>query len=141
MSYYRAALSAARSGKLAAAARLAQCSLIIKEDASSAMHLCDLLRRNAAIETKTLNRLRALAEKHKYKKALRVRMPDNSKAHTIRGLLCAMLGWRFSARGEFALALAQNSENDLARRALLSLAGARAKVTKETSTSSGQVLK
>ena len=119
MSYYRAALAAARAGKLATATRLVQCSLILREDAPSAARLYELLMGNAAVGDKTLVRLRTLVKKCKYKKALRVRLPNTTKAHTIRGLLFAELGLRFAAREEFALALALDTENNLARRALL----------------------
>ena len=119
MSYYRAALSAARTGKLTTAARLAQCSLMFNEDAPYAVRLYQLLRRNSEVEPVIRRNLRTLVEKCKYKKALRVRLPNTSKAHTIRGLLFAELGIYFAAREEFALALALDTENDLARRALL----------------------
>ena len=125
MSYYRAALAAARTGKLTAAVHYVQCSLTIKEDAPSAAFLYELLRANADINTKTLSKLRTHVAKSKYKRALRVRLPNTTKAHTIRGLLYAELGLRFAAREEFALALALDTENDLARRALLTLAGSK----------------
>ena len=123
MSYYRAALAAARAGDLSAAAQLVRCSLVLKEDAPYAMRLYGLLRSNADIGEKALSRLRTLVARSKYKRALRVRLPNTSKAHTIQGLLYAELGLRFAAREEFALALALDTGNDLARRALLVLAG------------------
>ena len=122
MSYYRAALAAARIGKLTTAARFIQRSLALKEPAPSAARLYELLQRNAEIDVVAVRKLRAHVKKCKYKKALRVRMPDNTKAHTIRGLLYAELGIYFAAREEFALALALDTENDLARRALLNIA-------------------
>ena len=118
MSYYRAALAAAKNGDLTAASRLVQCSIALGEDAPSAERLRDLLHSNTIIGEDALVKLRELAGRRKYAKSLRVRLPDTSKAHTIRGLLFARIGRRRAARREFALALALDAGNELARRAL-----------------------
>ena len=122
MSYYRAALAAARAGNLTAAERLVKCSILVNEDAPSASKLHELLQSNAELGTDALRKLRALVKNGKYKKALKIRMPSISKTHTVRGLLYAHLGHRYAAREEFALALALDTGNALARSALLCLA-------------------
>ena len=121
MSYYRAALAAARKGDMTAATMLVQCSIATGEDAPSAMQLRALIRRKTAVGEDKLEILRGLVRKRKYGKALKVRLPNTAKAHTIRGLLFARLGRRRAARREFALALALDTGNTLARRALLYL--------------------
>ena len=122
MSYYRAALAAARTGNLTAAERLARCSLLVSEDAPSASRLYELLRSNAEAGAIAFSKLQESVKGKKYKKALKIRMPGTSKVHTIRGLLYAELGHRYAAREEFALALALDTGNALARSALLCLA-------------------
>jgi len=121
LSYYRAALASARMGDFTAAARLVQCSLVFKEDAPYTRRFLELLRGNADIDASILSRLLTLTEKQKYKKALKIRLPVNTKAHTIRGLLYAELGNFPAARQQFALALALDTGNTLARNALLIL--------------------
>jgi len=117
MSYYRAALAAARSGNLTFAVRLVKCSLILKENTTSAMHLYQLLRSRDTINKEALKKARSLVERQKYKKALRINLPKTTRGHTIRGLLYMQLGHYGSARKEFALALALDTGNELAKRA------------------------
>ena len=119
MSYYRAALAAAYTGDLSGAARLTQCSLLLREDAPSAVSLLELLKHQDAIEPEALNRLRTLIGASRYKKALKVKLPRTSKAYTIRGLLYARMGSFRHAREAFALAIALDTGNDLAKQALL----------------------
>jgi tetratricopeptide (TPR) repeat protein len=119
MSFYRAALAAAYTGNLSGAARLAQCSLLLKEGAPSAGCLLELLNQHGMIDMETLSRLRTLTDARRYKKALKVKLPKTSKAHTIRGLLYAQIGRYRNAREEFALALTLDRGNDLARQAQL----------------------
>ena len=121
MSYYRAALAAARVGDLTAAARLVKCSLLFCENAPSAIRLSQLLESRAAIDSRAMNDLRSLVDAREYKKALKVKLPRSTKGHTIRGLIMAKLGRRRAARREFALALALDTGNNLARRLLLML--------------------
>ena len=121
MSYYRAALAAAKNGDLTAASRLVCCSIAIGEDAPSAEHLYKLLQSQNAIGSEALGRLRELVCYRKYAKALRVRLPDTAKAHTIRGLLFARIGRHNAARKEFALALKIDAGNEIAVRGLHSI--------------------
>ena len=133
MSYYRASLAAAYLGNLTTARRLVCCSLALGEDAPSALHLFHLLsgdvngsaETSSATESRTkaevFSRLRILVEGRKYRKALRVGLPDTSASHTIRGLLYALRGRRRAAQDAFALALSMDAGNDTARRALVSL--------------------
>ena len=118
MSYYRAALAAAQKGDKTAALRFVQCSIASKEDAPSALRLFHILRVGTSVDLDSLKSLRRLTENSKFKKALKVKLPYTSKSRTIRGLLYAQLGRRLDARREFALALAMDTGNDLARRAL-----------------------
>ena len=122
LSYYRAALSAAKMGDLTAASRLVQCSIAFGENAPSAERLHRLLQINHRIRKKKLEKLRKLVARGKCARALRVRLPDTAKAHTIRGLLYARIGRRRAALDEFALALALDAGNELAKRAILALA-------------------
>ena len=121
MSFYRAALSAASAGDLSAAARYANCSIALGEDAPSAQRLVKLLRKRMEITKKKQRRLRKLVDSNKYKKALKVKLPNTAKAHTIRALLYAKLKRRRLAQEEFALALAQDIGNDVARQALIAM--------------------
>ena len=73
------------------------------------------------IDNGTISVLRELTAKRKYRKALKVELPQTSKAYTIRGLLYALLGRRSAAQNAFSLALAMDLNNDLARRALIAL--------------------
>ena len=118
MSYYRAALAAACTGDLSGAARLARCSLLLREDAPSAVCLLELLKRHDMIDAEALNRLRTLTDAGRYKKALKVKLPRTSKAYTIRGLLYARAGRYRNAREEFALALTLDTGNELAKQAM-----------------------
>ena len=118
ISYYRAALAAASAGDLSNAARLVRCSLALREDAPHAERLLELLQQQSHLESDTLNRLRILTDDHRYKKALQVRLPQSSRAHTIRGLLYALIGRYRHAREEFVQALILDTGNDLAKRAL-----------------------
>jgi tetratricopeptide (TPR) repeat protein len=102
MSYYRAALAAANMGDLTNAAHLTQCSLALGEDTPSAAYLLELINHQDMIDAK----------------ALKVKLPQTSKAHTIRGLLYAKIGRARRAREEFALALTLDTGNELAKRAL-----------------------
>jgi Tfp pilus assembly protein PilF len=119
MSYYRAALAAAYYGNKSKSARLVQCSLLLDEDAPSATDLLKLLSQQNNIEAEALERLRMLIGAGWYKKALKVKLPQTSKSHTIRGLLYAQVGRYRSAKGEFTLALSLDTGNELAKRALL----------------------
>jgi len=122
--YYRAALSAANAGNLTAALRLAQISIALGEAAPSAPHLLELLRRYrfAAFESDaTQKRLRKLIQGRRYKKAAKIKLTDTSKGHTIKGMLYALLDRNRAARNEFAAALALDSGNDTALRALEAL--------------------
>jgi Flp pilus assembly protein TadD len=119
MSYYRAALAAANSGDMSGSARLARCSLLLKEDAPSATCLLKLLEQQNRIEADTLESLRMLISAGRYRKALRVKLPHTSKSHAIRGLIYARIGRFSNAKSEFALALALDMGNELARLALL----------------------
>ena len=121
MSYYRAALAAAKKGDLTAASRFVRCSIAIEEDAPSAAHLFKLLQSKNAIGAEALGRLREHVRNRKYAKALRVRLPDTAKAHAIRGLLFARIGRHNAARKEFALALEIDSGNEIAVRGLHSI--------------------
>ena len=118
LSFYRAALAAACQGDLTTASRLVRCSVAFGEDAPSAAYLYELLQGADRIGADTLGRLRALFANRKYVKALFVRLPDTAKAHTIRGLLFARLGFRRAARYQFALALSMDTGNDLAKAAI-----------------------
>ena len=118
MSCYRAALASARAGDLTGAARLARCSVALAEDAPGAVRLLELLRQQNTIDGAALTRLRTLTNARQYGRASWIKLPQTSKAHTIRGLLYAQLGLMGSARKEFALALALDTGNDLAKRAL-----------------------
>lgn len=119
MNYYRAALAAAYTGDLSNAARLLRCSLELNEDAPRAMQLFELLQQQNYIDADMLDRLRTLTDARRYKKALKIKLPQTSKAHTIRGLLYAQIGRYRNARDEFALALMLDKGNDLAKQALL----------------------
>lgn len=119
MNYYRAALAAAYTGDLSNAARLLRCSLALNEDAPRAMQLFKLLQQQNYIDTDMLDRLRTLTDARRYKKALKIKLPQTSKAHTIRGLLYAQIGRYRNARDEFALALMLDKGNDLAKQAIL----------------------
>jgi len=120
MSFYRAALAAANAGNLTTAARLVQLSMALGEDAPGAMRLGELLQlKSKAFETTdALEQMRKLAEGRQYKKALKIQFTDTSKAHTMRGLLHALLGRRRAARKEFTKALTLDTGNDVAWRAL-----------------------
>jgi hypothetical protein len=118
MSYYRAALAAAHSGNLTEALRLVKCSIATGENAPMADRLHRLLRIKTEIPVKAGKRLRELAVKKRYRKALRLQLPDAVNAHVARGLICCALGWRLAAQRELNLALLADSGNDLARRAL-----------------------
>ena len=117
MSYYRAALAAARSGDLTNSARLAQYSLSLNEEAD-ANGLLELLRQQNSIDAETLDRLRILITARRYRKALKIKLPQTSKVHTIRGLLYAQMGRHRKARTEFAQAIVLDTGNDLAKLAL-----------------------
>ena len=119
MSYYRAALAAGHAGNLTASMRLVRLSLLSGENAPNAERLLKLLERNSVISANSLDELRTIVDSRKYHKGLRVRLPQTSKAHTIRGLLYAQIGRHGAARKEFAKALALDTGNDIARRALL----------------------
>ena len=80
-----------------------------------------MLLANDSIRKKKLDKLRKLVARRKYARALRIRLPNTAKAHTIRGLLYARIGRRRAARDEFARALALDSSNALAKRAILAL--------------------
>ena len=127
MSYYRAALAAACKGDLTAAARLAECSVVIGEEAPSAPRLLELLLSKAAVDAGAeakagaMDKLRELTENRKYRKALRLHLPNTTKSYTIRGLLYAQSGRPSAARESFALALALDSGNDTALGALSAL--------------------
>ena len=118
MGYYRAALAAASTGDMTSAARLARCSIALGEAAPSAVRLLELLRQRDTIDIKALDRLRALTGGHKYKKALKLKLPRSSRAHAIRGLLYAKIGRYRKSRDEFALALALDNGNALAKQVL-----------------------
>jgi len=119
MSYYRAALAAADSGYISGAKRLVQCSILMKEGASNAPRLLELLQQQNVVDSNTLSCLRELTNAGQFKKALKVQLPKTSKAHTIRGLLFAQLKRYSKAKEEFALALAMDSGNSLAKQAIL----------------------
>ena len=118
MSFYRAALASARTGDLSGAARLARCALSLEQEAPRAARLLELLRRQNHIDPDTLERLRTLSGSGKYKKALKIRLPQNAKAHTIRGLLYARAGRFDKAREEFVSAITLDAGNLLAKQAL-----------------------
>jgi Flp pilus assembly protein TadD len=122
MSYYRAALAAASTGDLTYAERLVQCSLLLQEDAPNAVQLQALLRQQGHIDGDTLARLRALTAARRFWAALAVKLPKTSRAHTIRGLLYARVGCFRRAREAFALALALDAGNGLAKQALAACA-------------------
>jgi hypothetical protein len=105
---------------MTAAARLAWLSIALGEEAPSAERLQNLLRQNGRAfgEADSLGRLRELAEGRQYRKALKIDLADTSKGHTMRGLLYALLDRRRNARNEFAAALALDSGNQVALRAL-----------------------
>ena len=119
MCYYRAALSAASAGDLSSAAVLVKYSILLKEDAPCALRLLEILQRQNRIDKSALIRLRVLTDARRYKKALWIKMPQTSRAFAIRGLLYAQTGRYRKAREAFSLALALDTGNDLARRALL----------------------
>ena len=119
--YYRAALAAAKNGDLTAASRFVCCSIATAEKAPSAKLLYFLIQKENAVGEKSLAELRELVRSRKYAKALRVPLPDTSKAHTIRGLLYARIGRRGAAAKEFSLALEHDAGNDIARRGLRSV--------------------
>ena len=121
MSYYRAALAAAKNGDLTAASRLVRCSIAIGEDAPSAARLYELLQSRNAIGAEALSKLRLHVRNRKHAKALRVRLPDTAKAHAIRGLLFARIGRHGAARKEFSLALEIDAGNEIAMRGLQSI--------------------
>lgn len=123
MSYYRAALAAACAGNLSGAARLVQCSILLGEDAPPAVRLLELLNQQDVIDTDDRNRLLTLTDARRYKKALKVKLPDTSKAHTIRGLLYAQIGRHRNAKKEFTQALTLDSGNDLAKQAMRQCGG------------------
>ena len=121
MSFYRAALAAANSGDLTAAARLARVSLAIGEGEPNAAQLLNLLdhRAGTAIASKGgWDRVRAMVAGRRYRRALLVRLPRTAASYNIRGLLYAMVGCRRAARKQFALALALDTGNALARQAI-----------------------
>ena len=118
MYYYRAALASAYAGNLTSASRLVKCSIMLKEDVPSAAYLLDLLNQNARIETDVMDRLRVLVNASQYKKALKIKLPQTSKAYTIRGLLYAQMGVYRKAANEFAMAITLDKGNDLAGQAL-----------------------
>lgn len=124
ISYYRAALAAAFAGDLTNAVRLVRCSLALREEAPYAERLLELLHQQRDhLDADTLNRLHMLTVDGRYKKALQMKLPQSSQAHTIRGLLYALIGRYRHAREEFALSLALDKGNDLAQQALLECAG------------------
>ena len=118
--YYRSALAAARAGDLTSAARLVAASTAFREDASSAPALRELLRQKSDPPEAgdALNRLREPVTSRQYKKALKIRLPETSRCHTVKGLLYALLGRRRAARREFAAALDLDAGNATASRAL-----------------------
>jgi len=118
LSYYRAALASAAAGDLTGAARLVNCSVLLGEDAPSNIYLSELLKRQNRIDSDSLNRLRTLSDARRYRRALRVNLPQSSRAHTIRGLLYAQTGRLRKARKEFTLALTLDTGNGLAKQAL-----------------------
>ena len=118
MSYYRVALAFAHCGNLTAAARLAQCSLALNEGAPNALRLLELIQKYSSIDSKTRAALRELTESHKYSKALKLPLNGSPNALTARGLLYAQIGRKGAAREQFTLALAMDSGNKTARRAL-----------------------
>jgi tetratricopeptide (TPR) repeat protein len=79
----------------------------------------ELLQNKELINVNSMKQLQSLLNAKKYRKALKLKLPRTSKAHTIRGLCYAQIGWYKSAMKEFALAMALDTGNDLARRALL----------------------
>ena len=119
MKYYRAALAAASMGSHAEATRLVQCSIVLQENAANAPRLLELLQNQNKIEPASLSQLKKLTASGQYKKALKIELPKTSKTHTIRGLLLATLRDYPRAKVEFALALALDSGNNLAKQALL----------------------
>ena len=121
MSFYRAALAAAAMGDISAALRLVQCSIECGEDAPSAPYLLELLSGVDVFDEDVLIKLRALVDCHEYSKALKLRLPKTASAHVIRGLLLARIGRRRAARSEFARALALDTGNELAKRAIWAL--------------------
>lgn len=123
MSYYRSALAAACTGDLTNAARLIRCSIALDEGAPSAARLFNLLERQFQIDAEALEHLRTLTGARMYKKALKVKLAQTSRAHTIRGLLYAQIGRRRKAREEFIQALSLDKGNDLAMQALLQCGG------------------
>ena len=120
MSYYRAALAAAYTGDMTLAFRLVNRSIELDERADSAQSLLALLNGQAlANDTASIDTIRELAAKRKYKKALRVKLTPSVQNYQIRGFLFALTGQYGKAREEFALALTLDSGNILAKRALL----------------------
>ena len=118
MSYYRAALASAYLGNLTSAVRLVQCSILVKENAPSAVYFLKLLKSQDEIDTKTTRQLLALIKQRNYKKALKVNLPQTSKAYTIRGLLYAQMGRRKNATQALSMALTLNTGNKLAKQTL-----------------------
>jgi len=118
LSYYRAALAAANNGCLDDAARLVKCSVLINENAPNNIKLLELLQSQTKIPHETLVVLRKYVESAQYKKALKTELPKTSKAHTIRGLLYALLKDYHKAKKEFIEAIRLDSGNIMARQAL-----------------------
>ena len=119
MSYYRVALAAACAGNLTASLRFVRISLLLGEDSPNAERLLELLVSKTEIPKYALEALRAVLQSRKYYKGLRIRLPKTSKAHTIRGLLFAQIERFGAARKEFTRALAIDTGNEIARKALL----------------------
>ena len=117
LGYYRAALSAAKAGDLSTATRLAFCSITFNEDAPAG-ELIDLIRQHQLIPEEDLKTISELVSQKQYKKALKVKLPENATAKAIRGLLFALMDCHRNAIEEFSAALVYDTGNDLAKRAI-----------------------
>ena len=106
---------------MSAATRFVQCSLASGEDAPFAKQFYSMLQNETTIGPEALERLQGLVVRREYAKALRVRLPNNTKAYTIRGLLYAQIGRTGAAKKAFVSALELDTGNDLAKRTLRAL--------------------
>jgi hypothetical protein len=103
MSYYRASLSEAKNGNLRRAYDLAQCSLFLHENTAKASQLIEILSVQIIHERDAFFALRAAVDNKKFRDALKIKLPDTGKSHTIRGMLYRKTGRYIKAHKAFRM--------------------------------------